>query len=61
MEEADSIEIIGGNIIKEEEFEADISAEIDLNLICLNKKEIIFISAILNPIVSRIENRFIKI
>ena len=49
------------DIIKKKKLKANINAKINLNLICLNKKEIIFIGAILNPIASRIENRFIKI
>ena len=58
------MEIIGKNIIKniikKEKFEANINAKIDLNLIYLNKKEIIFISVILNFIAGYIKNRFIK-
>ena len=65
LEKANNIKIIRGNIIKDiiekEKLEANISAKIDLNLICLNKKEIIFIGAILNLIAGYIENRFVKI
>ena len=58
------MEIIGGGIIKdiieEEKPEADISVEMDLDLIRLNKEETVFTGAILNPIAGRIENRFVK-
>ena len=64
MEKANNIKIIRGNIIKDiikkEKLKANISAKIDLNLICLNKKKI-FIGAILNLIAGYIKNRFIKI
>jgi len=58
------MEIIGKNIIKniikKEKFEANINAKIDLNLICLNRKEIVFIGAILNFIAGYIKNGFVK-
>ena len=49
------------NIIKKEKLKANINIKINLNLIYLNKKEIVFIYAILNPIIGYIKNRFIKI
>ena len=64
LKKANSIKIIKKNIIKniikKEKLKADISAKINLNLIHLNKKEIIFTGAILNPIANHIKNRFIK-
>ena len=68
MEEINSIKTIGRgiikniikNIIKKEKLEADTNVEIVLNLIRLNKKETVFIGAILNPIAGRIKMGSLK-